>query len=180
MALRRIPTKSRRIAIVKAARLRQFGRMRIFFAVLFCSVAIGCLPVSTYYAEGVSVAKLERDELTCDVNALRDAPVANQTRQGAPRYVARRHCDASGACYDRGGYWVPGEIYTVDVNASLRKRIKAQCMGDLGYRPVEIPACPPAIKNAAPPGATTILPRLGPQSCAIRNEDRSVLIVNQG
>lgn len=154
--------------------------MRIATALLFCLVSIGCLPVSTYYAEGVSVAKRDRDDLDCDVVALRDAPVANQTRQSSPRYVPRRSCDKRGRCYDRGGYWLPGDYYTVDVNASLRKRVKAQCMADRGYRPVEIPTCPVSIANSAPPGKTTVLPRLGPQSCAIRNDDGSLLIVTQG
>jgi hypothetical protein len=154
--------------------------MRSLTALLFCALATGCLPVSTYYAEGVSVAQLNRDDLACDVAALRDAPVANQTRQNAPRYVPRQVCGPGGQCYTKGGYWVPGEIYTVDANASLRQRIKGQCMADQGYRPVEIPACPAGIANAAPPRATTVLPRLGPQSCAIRNKDRSLLIVNQG
>lgn len=154
--------------------------MRIAPALLFCFFLIGCLPVSTYYAEGVSVAKRDRDDLECDVAALRDAPVANQTRQSAPIYVPSRSCDRRGRCYRRGGYWVPGDIYTVDVNAGLRNRIKAQCMADRGYRPVEIPACPLAVANAAPAGATTVLPRLGPQSCAIRNDDGSLLIVTQG
>ena len=154
--------------------------MRFVTAFLFCALATGCLPVSTYYAEGVSVAKLNRDDLACDVAALRDAPVANQTRQAAPQYVPRRICAPDGQCYSKGGYWVPGEVYTVDVNAGLRKRVKLQCMADRGYRPVEIPACPPGVARAAPPGATTTLPRLGPQSCAIRNPDGSIFIVTQG
>lgn len=154
--------------------------MRLSIAFLFCSFLIGCFPVSTYYAEGVSVAKRDRDELACDVAALRDAPVANQTRQTAPIFVPQRSCDRHGRCYGGGGYWVPGNVYTVDVNASLRSRVKAQCMADRGYRPVDIPICPVGIANAAPPGKTTVLPRLGPQSCAIRNEDGSLLIVTQG
>lgn len=153
--------------------------MRVLSAILFCLIATGCFPVSAYYAEGVTVAKRDRDELDCDVAALRDAPVANQTRQSAPIYVPQRRCDRHGRCYG-GGYWVPGDVYTVDVNASLRKRVKAQCMADRGYRPVEIPICPAGVANAAAPGKTTVLPPLGPKSCAIRNDDGSLLIVTQG
>jgi hypothetical protein len=153
--------------------------MRAPVAILFCLVLIGCLPVSTYYAEGVSVDRLNSDDLQCDVRALRDAPVANQTRQSPPRYISRQVCNPTGACRDRGS-WVPGEIYAVDVNAGLRQRVKLQCMAERGYRPVEIPACPPGVAQAAPPGATTTLPRLGPQSCAIRNPDGSIFIVTQG
>lgn len=154
--------------------------MRITIALVLCVLLIGCLPVSTYYAEGVSVARRDRDNLDCDVAALRDAPVANQTRQSPPLYIPRRSCDRRGRCYGRGGYWVPGDIYSVDVNARLRSRVKAQCMADRGYRPVKIPACPVSIANAAPPGTTTVLPRLGPNSCAIRNDDGSLQIVTQG
>lgn len=153
--------------------------MRFLSVILFCLITTGCFPVSAYYAEGVSVAKRDRDELDCDVAALRDAPVANQTRQSAPIYVPQRTCDRHGRCHG-GGYWVPGDVYTVDVNASLRKRVKAQCMADRGYRPVEIPICPAGVANAAGPGKTTVLPPLGPQSCAIRNDDGSLLIVTQG
>lgn len=139
----------------------------------------GCLPVTTFYAEGVTAARLERDRTACDVAALRAAPVANQTRQAPPRYVPRRVCNAAGQCYDQGGYWLPGEITTVDVNASLRARVTAQCMGDLGYRAIELPACPRGVADAAPPGPSPVLPRLNPNSCAIRT-DGGLRIVTQG
>ena len=45
----------------------------VAFCLLFLS---GCLPVSTYYAEGVSAARLARDDTGCDVAALRDAKLA--------------------------------------------------------------------------------------------------------
>ena len=57
----------------------------------------GCLPVSTYYAEGVSFAQLDRDNTRCDVAALRDAPVATQTRQHPPRYIPRQVCNPASA-----------------------------------------------------------------------------------
>ncbi|MEO9573724.1 MAG: hypothetical protein ABJ263_13480 [Tateyamaria sp.] len=139
----------------------------------------GCLPVSTYYAEGVTAAQFTRDNTNCDVQALRDAPVANQTRQTAPRYIPRRACDARGNCYNRGGYWVPGEIYTVDVNASLRARVKGLYMSDRGYSPVELPTCPRGVAEVAPPGPSLVLPRLNSNSCAIKT-DGGLRIVTQG
>lgn len=153
--------------------------MRVLPVALALLCLSGCLPVSTYYAEGVSAAQLERDQTQCAVQALRDAPVANQTRQSAPRYVPRRVCDPGGNCYDRGGYWLPGEVYTVDVNAKLRSRVEGLCMADRGYRPVELPACPRSVADAAPPGASPILPRLNPNSCAIRTPD-GVRVVTKG
>jgi hypothetical protein len=153
--------------------------MRPIALALITLVLTGCLPVTTYYAEGVSTAQLERDRTRCDVQALREAPVANQTQQSAPSYVPRRVCNAAGQCYDRGGYWIPGEFYTVDVNASLRSRIKDLCMTDRGYQSIELPACPQGVAQAAPPGPSTVLPRLNDQSCAIRT-DGGLRIVTQG
>ncbi|MEO0401302.1 MAG: hypothetical protein AAF214_02905, partial [Pseudomonadota bacterium] len=147
---------------------------------LLCILAFAaCAPVSTFYAEGVSFAQLERDTTRCDVAALKDAPVANQTRQGPPRYISRRVCDAAGACHTRGGYWVPGDIYTVDVNKDLRTRVKSLCMQDRGYRPVDVPVCPQNIAKRAPEGRSPILPRLNANSCAIRT-DGGFRIVTQG
>ena len=153
--------------------------MRASLVAMACVFLSGCLPVSTYYAEGVSAAKFARDDTACDVQALRDAPVANQTRQSAPRYIPRRVCNAAGNCYTSGGYWVPGEIYTVDVNASLRARVKGLCMIDRVYSPVELPICPRGVAEAAPPGPSPVLPRLNPNSCAIKT-DGGLRIVTQG
>ncbi len=151
---------------------------------LLCLCALAtltaCLPLSTYYKEGASVAQLERDKTACDVRALRQAPVATQIRVGPPRYVPRRrHCDARGNCVYRGGFFVDGETYTVDTNAELRARITRLCMADEGYRPVEIPPCPSNIADRAPQGPTTILPRLTPQSCVIRRQGQGVRIVTR-
>lgn len=166
--------------IVKALRIGHAFVMRPWIALAFVCFAQACLPLNTYYAEGVRFADLERDNTACDVIALRDAPVANVVRQGPPQYIRRRHCDSSGNCHVSGGYWVPGDIYTVDVNAGLRARVKGQCMADRGYRPVELPACPPGVADAAPEGISTVLPRLTPQSCAIRREGGGFRVVNQG
>ncbi|MEM8656199.1 MAG: hypothetical protein AAGF36_15790 [Pseudomonadota bacterium] len=153
--------------------------MRALLTLALPLALTGCLPLSTYYAEGVSFAQFERDNTNCDVRALRDAPVANRVRQGPPHFVSRRYCNKHGHCQNRG-YWAPGHIYTVDVNANLRARVKGQCMGDLGYRPVEIPACSPGVADAAPPGPSTTLPRLDGRSCAIRTDDGRFRIVTQG
>lgn len=154
---------------------------RTLFLVPVLAALCGCFPVSTYYREGALVSALERDETACEVQALRDAPVANQVRQGPPRYIpGARICDAAGACVTRPGRYVPGPVYSVDVNADLRRRVAQQCMADRGYVPVTLPACPPGIAQAAPAGATTRLPKLRPEACAIRNSDGSFQIVNRG
>ncbi len=153
-----------------------------FTTSLILSVCLGgCLPLSTYYKEGATVDRLIRDETTCDVRALRDAPVNNQTRVEPPRYVPeRKYCDATGKCVVRGGYFVNGATYTVDANAKLRSRVKRLCMQDEGYRPVEIPSCPQSIVKAAPSKSTRVLPNLTPNSCVIKRQDGSILIVEKG
>ena len=153
--------------------------MRVMAALFLLLITSACLPLQTFYAEGVSFAALERDETRCDVAALKDAPVATVVRQGPPRYVRTRHC-SDGHCTYSGGIWVPGDVYSVDVNADLRARVKAQCMAGKGYRPVEIPACPGNVAQAAPPGRTTAFPTLNETSCVIRNKDGSIQIVNRG
>ena len=168
------------MGIAKVGRIGHGLPMRLWIALACICVASACLPLRTYYAEGVSFATLERDNTRCDVAALRDAPVANVVRQGPPRFIRRQKCDSNGHCRSSGGYWVPGEVYTVDVNAALRARVKGQCMADRGYQPVELPACPPGVADAAPPGPSAVLPRLTPQSCAIRREGGGFRIVNQG
>ena len=139
-----------------------------------------CIPLETYYREGVSVSKLARDETACDVKALRDAPVATELRRNPPVFVpVRTYCDSNNNCVQRGGYLVDGGVESVDVNKRLRGRVKHLCMQDLGYRAVEIPRCSNAVAEAAPDTRTTRLPRLTSQTCAIKKSDGSVLLVEQ-
>ena len=154
---------------------------RIGFVLLSAAALSACVPLSTYYREGVTLSALERDRTACEVAALRDAPVATVVREGPPRYIPGvRRCDAAGKCITRPGRYVPGPIYSVDVNADLRGRVLQQCMADRGYVPVTIPACSAAIARAAPPVATNRLPKLRPETCAIRNSDGSFRLVNRG
>lgn len=139
-----------------------------------------CVPLSIYYREGVSVTRAQSDTLNCEVQAIKDAPVSNQTRVTPPRWVPQRQsCNSSGQCTVIPGYYLPGQTYTVDVNAGLRKRVETQCMANKGYAPVDIPACPDRIVKAAPPGATTTLPALTPNSCVIKNTNGTYQIVNK-
>ncbi len=136
-----------------------------------------CAPLSIYYKPGVSVARLETDLTGCQVKALRDAPVATQIRQSPPVfYPGRVYCDGAGQCWRGAPYWVEGSIYSVDVNAGLRERVTDQCMATQGYQPVQVPNCPAGL--AVPPGRTEVLPKLGPNSCAVKQSDGSFLIVD--
>lgn len=144
------------------------------------SLISGCAPLETYYRAGATVEALKSDGLACEVQALKDAPVANQTRITPPRYIpARRVCDSAGTCTTRGGFWLDGDVYTVDANADLRQRIERQCMARRGYSPAEIPQCPPDVARKAPPGVTRVLPPLSEASCVIRNEDGTIQIVTR-
>jgi len=132
----------------------------------------GCFPVSTYYREGVTYDTLERATTQCEVLALQQAPIDREIRQGPDRYVPRRKsCDSEGNCSERGGYWRPGRIYTVDVNEDLSDRIERQCMADKGYRPERIPICPAGSADSVLDSPSARLPVLTPQSCAIRRGD---------
>lgn len=121
---------------------------------------------------------MDRDTTDCQVSALRDAPVANQIRREPPIYVPGRVvCDAAGQCYDAGGYWTPGRVYTVDVNAPLRGKLTDQCMAGKGYVPARIRQCPAGASQDVPAVATTTLPPLTPDSCAIKYQSGAFQIV---
>ena len=137
-----------------------------------------CAPLSIYYRPGTSVARMQEDQTRCEVQALQQAPVANRIRRDPPIFVPpRQYCDSVGNCWVRPGHWVPGEVYTVDVNSDLRARVENLCMAEKGYSPVNLPACPPEVKEKTPPGTTTVLPKLTETACVIRNKDGSWQIV---
>lgn len=152
-------------------------RLRLILAAVVLTLS-GCLPLSTYYKTGVPVAQLQSDTTACEINALRDVPVATRIKTTPPRYIPpRKFCKPDGSCVQKGGHWIEGEVYSYDANKSLRGRAKAQCMAAKGYRPVEIPPCPDRIARSVPPAATKTLPTLTPSSCVIRNKGGSWQIV---
>ena len=163
--------------IAKAVQLGQRSRMRHLLSTLLLVFVIGCVPVTTYYAEGVSIAEMDRDTRRCEIHALREAPVQLRTQQDPPEYIKREACDGYGNCHEYG-YWVPGRTYTVDLNEGLRELVQDQCMKGRGYRAVSIPSCSRDVVQNAPAKSTTIMPRLGPKSCAIRQNNGRFLIVN--
>ncbi len=144
-------------------------------------ICAGCSPLTTYYKPGETVSRLNRDTTSCEVKALKDAPVATEIRQRAPVYYpGYNRCRSDGRCYRTSGYWADGGVYSVDVNKGLRQRVTDQCMADLGYGRVEIASCSPDVKSRVTAARTTVLPTLGPSSCFIRNDDGSYQILNAG
>ncbi len=104
------------------------------------SLLAGCAPLSIYHKEGTSVSRMQSDLLSCEVAAAQDVPIATELRREPPYYVpGDRVCYSNGKCYLRGGYYIPGRVYTVDANRGLRSRVQAQCMADQGYSPVTLP-----------------------------------------
>lgn len=148
---------------------------------LLCFAALsGCAPLSLYYKPGAEVSRMQADSLACETAALRDAPVANQIRQRPPVYYPGRQYCNGGHCYYHPGYYMDGGYYTVDVNRDLRRRVEQSCMAQKGYQPVEIKRCTSSVALAAGGGATTRLPPLSAQSCAIQHDDGTFLIVEPG
>lgn len=154
--------------------------MRAHLVLCLSLVVSGCLPLQTYYRDGASLSLLERDQTACEVRALKEAPVATTVIREPPRFIpARKVCPTPTTCYVKPGYFVPGDVYTVDQNLNLRRKVEQLCMADLGYRRESIPQCPPAVVEAAPKAATTRLPTLTEKSCVIRNKDGTIQIVNR-
>ncbi|ABG32290.1 hypothetical protein CEP88_03600 [Roseobacter denitrificans] len=145
----------------------------VWFRILLLggSLLAACAPMELYYQSGGSVARMQDNLLSCEVAALRDAPVASEIRRRPPVFVPPRRYCTGGHCYHRGGYFVDGQVYTVDVNARLRGDLEARCMRNKGYTPVEIPDCPARLAREISPTQTDVMPPLTPASCVIR--DRS-------
>lgn len=175
--------KARGNRIASTIELVQNNAMKHRYSIVIAA-ALGiaaCAPLTTYYKPGVSVSALERQTLTCQTRALREVPPSTQVRRTPPRYIpSRRLCDAAGNCRVYPGRHIPGDLITFDPNDGLRKRVEAQCMADQGFAPVSIPPCPGAVARAAPARATSTLPNLNANSCAIRNSDGSFQIVTRG
>ena len=145
----------------------------VFIALLF---AAACSPVTAYHREGVTRAEFQDDLLTCRVEALQDAPVANQLRRGPPQYIpGYRSCTSSGSCYRTGGFFYPGEVYSVDVNASLRRDLRTRCMAKQGYSAVELPRC---TYEAPPLIPTDTLPVLSATSCVVKDANGQFQIID--
>ncbi len=125
-----------------------------------------CGPVAVYHKQQTSFAELDRDLLQCQIGALRDAPVANEIRRSPPVFrPGHRICTADG-CYTRPGYWIEGNIYTVDVNLDLRQRVEQTCMAQAGYTRLDAKRCPPGTPRPARAALGALNPATADQ-CAV-------------
>ncbi len=151
-------------------------------SLFLCVTLAGCAPPAVYHQPGVSVARLQSDLLSCEVAALKDAPVANQIRRSPPVFIpSRRFCNSDGHCYHRGGYFAHGDVYTVDVNARLRNDLEDQCMTRKGYQSVALPRCTGAVVRtpAATPGRVNVMQALTPNSCVARDDENRWQVIPQ-
>ena len=163
-------------------KLRQNKRMKTLLPALICLLTLSaCGPLFLYYREGESVSRMQTETTACQVQALKDAPVANQVRQSPPVYwPGRTYCDGRGRCYRNPGWWEPGRIYTVDVNEGLRNMVEAQCMAAKGFRPINLRPCKQGMKSRVAPTRTTTLPGLSTESCFVQFDDGSFQIITPG
>lgn len=156
--------------------------MKTGLPLLVCLMTLSaCGPMSFYYREGESVARMQSETTECRVQSVKDVPVNNQIRQSPPVYwPGRSYCDNRGRCYRSPGWWQPGNIYTVDVNKGLRNNVEAQCMAKKGFRPVSLPPCRSGVKSRVPAVRTTNLPPLNTESCFVKFNDGSFQIITPG
>ncbi|CUJ88090.1 hypothetical protein RUE5091_00646 [Ruegeria denitrificans] len=153
--------------------------LRLLFPIMALSACEG--PLALYYREGESVSRLQTETTQCQVQAVNEVPVANQTRQSPPTYwPGRTYCDGRGRCYRSPGWWQPGRVYTVDVNQGLRNQVEAQCMAKKGFRPISLPPCKQNVKSQVPAVPTTTLPPVGTQSCYVKFDNGSFQIITPG
>lgn len=136
----------------------------------------GCAPLNIYHKTGVTVAKMQSDQLACEVEALRQAPQANALRRDPPEFVPGvAICDDNGDCAVSPGFFIPGAVYTVDENQDLRDRLTQQCMADQGYVPKRIKYCPSG--TPLPQTVMSKLPEITDETCAIRLGDQKWQII---
>ncbi|AHD09672.1 hypothetical protein PhaeoP75_01961 [Phaeobacter gallaeciensis] len=156
---------------------RMFFAKHTFVALILVSGLAACGPVPVYYRAGADVARRDADLLSCEVSALRDAPVATQIRQHPPIYRPGGEICRNGRCYHRAGYWEDGGIYTVDVNADLRERVEQSCMASKGYQSIALKRCPQSVADAVGTRRASSLPVLTETSCAIARRGQPPQIV---
>ncbi len=141
-------------------------RSAIFKTVLPLLALAACAPLGTYYKEGVTQSRLNKDLTNCEVSAAQQVPPNKQIRS-TPIYVTpvTTTCEA-GKCTSIGGYVRGGHVYSVDTNKALRGRVKAQCMSSKGYQYVDLPRCTSEQLQGRNVKVVTRLPRLTNTVCA--------------
>ena len=154
--------------------------MRAFFVLIVGVWGLAaCGPIATFYQAGAPVALMEDTLLDCRVAALQDAPVSTQVRQGPPRYIpGPYYCHRDGRCYRSGGYFAPGEVYTIDTNEGLRTDLTTRCMARAGFDRVELPRCPAGTSAPDLSSDAGTMPALAADSCIRKSSGGSTQIIS--
>lgn len=150
-----------------------------FLGIAVCSIAsIGCTPLSTYYKEGTTVSRLDRDLTNCQVVAAQRVPANTQIGM-TPIYTTPITTSCYGySCTTYGGDVYGGDLYSYDANAGLRNKVTAQCMSSQGYEYVEIPACTSQQLKDKVVKTVQKLPKLTGNVCAVTRDDGTRGIVD--
>lgn len=149
--------------------------MQRFAWLALCGAVLSGCNYTVYHQPGKTIQDRERALVHCDVKALKEAPVASEIRYTAPQLEERKICDNKGNCII-DTYWSTPDPYTVDVNETLRHRIKEQCMIQRGYDKVSLPKC----ENGSAVSIPARMGKLGPQSCVVRSQGGTLRISDTG
>lgn len=125
---------------------------------LSLAMLAGCVEQATFAKNNVTYDRYERDKVQCATRAAQEVPVNTQVT------------------------WAPYVgIYSVDTNATLRKKNFEICMRDKGYDQVTLPYCSgkareAATEAAASPGIRSKRMSITPKSCYINTTDGTIFV----
>ena len=151
---------------------------KTFLAAVAPVALTGCLALETYYKEGATVTRLDRDLTNCQVIAAQQVPANTQIGM-TPVYTTPISTSCYGyTCTTTGGNVYGGDLYSYDANSGLRNKVTAQCMSSQGYEYVEIQPCTSQQLKGKNVRTVKTLPKLTESVCAITRQDGSRGIVD--
>lgn len=160
------------------------------------SALVGCAPQTPYdrykagqpiqnfpYKAGTTPAETQRSVTDCQIEAAQRVP-QQMVIQTTPSYTTpvQTQCNQIGTqtfCNSTGGDAYGGQTYTSDANAGLRVQAFAQCMGDKGYRFMNVPACPMGT-TAADLDKSPVLRSFSRNTCYFLTESGQSAVGNLG
>lgn len=128
----------------------------------------GCLSMPIYYREGAQVARVERDDLECRIEAQNRVPPRMRSDYIPPVYDERLACNAAGACTMVRFMVSPGHWERYDANEGLRTEAVQQCMADNGYARIRLPVCTGDVARQADRIPTSLQPAITPDTCILK------------
>lgn len=144
----------------------RFNRMILLLGTTL--MLTGCLSVPIYYREGAQVARVERDDLNCRIEAQSRVPPKMRSDYIPPVYDERLACNAAGACTMVRFMVSPGHWERYDANEGLRTEAAQQCMADKGYARIRLPICTGDVAREADRTPTSVQPAITPGACILK------------